>query len=168
MPAIKGTLTYEKITTPCRHPLLCNFSCGNDQYGKGITGNVARLYRGKEVVTITAMIHAGKVAGLCAWHPRPLPPSTTALYRDIYIHTVGLSEEYRACWLEDGTRLSGALLTETLRQIRADESTMPGVWALVAHFNKKGKALFANHGFATRAPIPKFDLIFFRPPGLEP
>lgn len=168
MPAIKGTLSYEKITTPRGHPLLCGLSCGDDRYGKGITGNIAKIYRGKEAVTVTAMTHEGKVAGVCAWHPRPLPPSTTALYRDVYIHTVGLSKEYRGCWLEDGTRLSSALLTETLRQIRADEPTMPAVWALVAQFNKKGQALFANQGFATRAPISKFDLIFFRPPGLEP
>jgi len=170
MPEIKGTLTYEKITAPRGHQLLRGFSCGNDKFGKGITGNVANIYRGQAVVTVAAMTHEGKVAGVCAWQPRPLPPSTTALYRDTYIHTVGLSKEYRSCWLEDGTRISTALLTETLRQIRADESTntMPGVWALVHPFNKKGKALFASHGFALRAPIPNHDLIFFRPPGLEP
>jgi hypothetical protein len=172
MPVLTGDIEFKIIVKPRGEPLLRDFSCGsNNKYDKGITQNVSRFYGGKETATMLVMTHCGKVAGVSAWEPRPLPSVDGSSFDGvIYVHTIGLSKDFRECWLQDGTRLSSVLLTQTLRQIRSDRAQdgMPGVWAYVGPFNKKAHQLFANHGFATRAPIDKHDVIRFRPPGLDP
>jgi hypothetical protein len=121
-------------------------------------------------LTVVAMRHEGHTAGVCAWYPRPLPSADMVLPNDIYIHTIGLTQDYRGGKLGDGTWLSNTLMMGALRQIRAEapNDQMPAAWVYIAPFNKKSHRLFRQHGYATRTPIAKHDIIRFRPPGLDP
>jgi hypothetical protein len=170
--AIEGDIDFELVFQSGAAARLDGFSAGKKRYGKLVNEMVARLcvrpwWTG---LTVLAMKHDDQLAGVCAWYPRPLPSPGSPLPDDVYIHTIGLSEPFQGRALGDGMWLSNALLRGALRQINAETAAgrMPASWTYVAPFNKKSHRLFAEHGYATRAPLPKNDMIRFRPPGLDP
>ncbi len=172
MDAIDGELEFEMVTKSTAAALLTGFDAGKTHFGKQVTEMVTRLRPGLWVpsMRILAFRHEDRTAGVCAWHLKPLPSPDLVLPNDMYIYTLGLCVDYQGSKLSDGTWLSNALLRGALRQMREDDPSgnMPASWAYIGPFNRKSHRLHRQHGYATRKPLPKSDIIRFRPPGLDP
>jgi hypothetical protein len=169
--AIHGDVKFEKVSKSQARALLAGFDAGPTRYGGNVNGMVTELIQKPwpPGLTVLAMRRDGQTIGVCAWYPRPLPSPGLALPADMYVHLIGLSHDAQGQSLTDGTRLSNALLRQAHRQMNSDAGgKMPASWVYAGPFNKKSHRLFGQHGYRTRAPLPKNDIIRFRPPGLEP
>jgi hypothetical protein len=164
---IDGDVEFERVSKSQVRALLENFNAGPTRYGGIVNGMVGELIQKPwwAGLTVFAMRHGDRTAGVCAWYPRPLPSPDLVLPNDIYVHTIGLSRDFHGKTLSDETWLSNALLRAALRQIAADApgGPMPTSWTYVAPYNVKSHRLFRQHGYNTRPPQPRCDIIRFRP-----
>lgn len=193
MAEFDGTIRFQKIDSAQGHPLLRDFTCGDATHGDAVDELVRRQYAGEAVYrpTILAMADSSyepvRTIGLCAWRPRTLPEfrSMWRRHSDLYIHVLGIGQDYRECWLPgdisleltDGTSfelpsgrsLGHALLGGALQHIARDQSPklwrrspMPAVWGFVHPENEKAHSLSESYGFRLRKTTKGF-VVRFRP-----
>ncbi|HEY4812390.1 MAG TPA: GNAT family N-acetyltransferase [Solirubrobacteraceae bacterium] len=186
---------------PVGDPALDGFLCGSSEYDRSVEFLMQRLYLGESRFEPTVLVAEDTsrpepaTVGVCAWRPSELvhipdehlPEVATGLDgvapgEDVYIHVIGVSQEYRGQKIGD-VGIGSALLAEALRSIAGD-GYAHRVWAHVAYRNAKSHYLFNRHGFARWHPprvkrfrhLPRFvlpkrapgDVTRYRPRALPP
>lgn len=182
MPEIAEPLRPVRVlANPKKHLPLRHFSCGRkgNYWERLVNECVRNLYLGKETLAQTAVVledAAGKLIGICTFHPHSLGKFTGDAQR---IHIIGTDRHYHGRRLEDGSRPGDVLLRGALDQIElACDCRMPYVSTLVTPENDHSRALFSRHGFRdlpytgegevqyVRSPYKQLPVIALRPPAV--